>query len=127
LKSSFNLIAQKGSGYIVYLRGQEGRGIGLREKIKAYLLQDTGLDTIAANIELGHENDSRNWQDLIAILDQLEIKDVELITNNQAKVDAILKSGRSVNVIAVAPAVNQFNRSYLLTKKDKMKHMLGEI
>ena len=56
-----------------------------------------------------------------------KIKDVELITNNQAKVDAIVKSGRSVQVIAVAPAVNQFNRPYLLTKKDKMKHMLGEI
>jgi 3,4-dihydroxy 2-butanone 4-phosphate synthase/GTP cyclohydrolase II len=127
LKSSFNLIAQKGAGYIIYLRGQEGRGIGLGEKIKAYLLQDAGADTIAANLELGHENDARNWQDLISILDQLDIKDVELITNNQAKVDAIVKSGRSVKVIAVAPAVNQFNRSYLLTKKDKMKHMLGEI
>jgi len=127
LKSSFELIAQRGAGYIIYLRGQEGRGIGLSEKIKAYLLQDAGLDTIAANLELGHENDSRDWQDLISILDQLEIKDIELITNNQAKVDAILKSGRSVQVIAVAPAVNQFNRSYLLTKKDKMKHMLGEI
>jgi GTP cyclohydrolase II len=127
LKSSFYLIAQKGAGYIIYLRGQEGRGIGLSEKIKAYLLQDAGADTIAANLELGHENDSRNWQDLISILDQLEIKDVELITNNQAKVDAIVKSGRSVQVIAVAPAVNQFNRPYLLTKKDKMKHMLGEI
>ena len=127
LKSSFNLIAEKGAGYIIYLRGQEGRGIGLSEKIKAYLLQDAGLDTIAANLELGHENDSRDWQDLISILDQLEIKDVELITNNQAKVDAIVKSGRSVRVIAVAPTVNQFNRSYLLTKKDKMKHMLGEI
>ena len=127
LKSSFNLIAQKGSGYIIYLRGQEGRGIGLSEKIKAYLLQDAGADTIAANLELGHENDARNWQDLISILDQLDIKDVELITNNRAKVDAIVKSGRSVKVIAVAPAVNQFNRSYLLTKKDKMKHMLGEI
>jgi 3,4-dihydroxy 2-butanone 4-phosphate synthase/GTP cyclohydrolase II len=127
LKSSFNLIAEKGSGYIIYLRGQEGRGIGLSEKIKAYLLQDAGLDTIAANLELGHENDSRNWQDLISILDQLEIKDVELITNNQAKVDAIIKSGRTVQVRAVAPAVNQFNRSYLLTKKNKMKHMLGEI
>jgi 3,4-dihydroxy 2-butanone 4-phosphate synthase/GTP cyclohydrolase II len=127
LKSSFDLIAQKGSGYIIYLRGQEGRGIGLSEKIKAYLLQDAGADTIAANLELGHENDSRNWQDLITILDQLEIKDVELITNNQAKVDAIVKSGRSVQVIAVAPTVNQFNRTYLLTKKDKMKHMLGEI
>ena len=127
LKSSFNLIAQKGAGYIIYLRGQEGRGIGLSEKIKAYLLQDAGLDTIAANLELGHENDSRNWQDLIAILDQLEIKDVELITNNQAKVDAIIKSGRTVQVRAVAPAVNKFNRSYLLTKKNKMKHMLGEI
>lgn len=127
LKSSFDLIAQKGSGYIIYLRGQEGRGIGLGEKIKAYLLQDAGLDTIAANLELGHQNDIRDWQDLISILDQLEIKDVELITNNQAKVDALVKSGRSVQVIAVAPAVNQFNRPYLLTKKDKMKHMLGEI
>jgi 3,4-dihydroxy 2-butanone 4-phosphate synthase/GTP cyclohydrolase II len=127
LKSSFDLIAQKGFGYIIYLRGQEGRGIGLSEKIKAYLLQDAGLDTIAANIELGHQNDIRDWQDLISILDQLEIRDVELITNNQAKVDAVLKSGRSVQVIAVAPAVNQFNRTYLLTKKDKMKHMLGEI
>jgi 3,4-dihydroxy 2-butanone 4-phosphate synthase/GTP cyclohydrolase II len=127
LKSSFDLISQKGSGYIIYLRGQEGRGIGLSEKIKAYQLQDAGADTIAANLELGHENDARNWQDLISILDQLEVKDVELITNNQAKVDAIVNSGRSVQVIAVAPTVNQFNRSYLLTKKDKMKHMLGEI
>jgi GTP cyclohydrolase II len=109
------------------LRGQEGRGIGLSEKIKAYLLQDAGLDTIAANLELGHENDCRNWQDLIYILDQLNVSDVELITNNQAKVDAVIKSGRKVKVIAVAPTVNQFNRSYLLTKKDKMKHMLGEI
>lgn len=127
LKSSFYLIAEKGAGYIIYLRGQEGRGIGLSEKIKAYLLQDGGADTIAANLELGHENDSRDWQDLISILDQLEIKDVELITNNQEKVDTIVKSGRTVQVRAVAPAVNQFNRSYLLTKKNKMKHTLGEI
>jgi len=127
LKSSFELIAQKGSGYIIYLRGQEGRGIGLGEKIKAYLLQDDGLDTVAANLELGHENDARDWRDLISILDQLDVKDVELITNNQAKVDAVVKSGRTVKVISVAPSVNKFNRSYLLTKKDKMKHMLGEI
>ena len=127
LKSSFNLIAQKGHGYIIYLRGQEGRGIGLSEKIKAYLLQDQGLDTISANIELGHESDIRDWQDLITVLDQLKIKDIELITNNQLKVDAIEKSGRSVRVISVAPSVNEFNRSYLMTKKDKMKHMLGEI
>ena len=127
LKSSFDLIAEKGAGYIIYLRGQEGRGIGLSEKIKAYLLQDAGLDTIAANIELGHENDTRDWQDLISILDQLKIKDVDLITNNNAKVDAIVQSGRTVKVISVAPAVNDFNRSYLRTKKDKMKHMLGEI
>ena len=127
LKSSFNLIAQKGHGYIIYLRGQEGRGIGLSEKIKAYLLQDQGLDTISANIELGHESDVRDWQDLITVLDQLKIKDIELITNNQLKVDAIEKSGRSVQVISVPPSINEFNRSYLLTKKDKMKHMLGEI
>ena len=127
LKSSFNLIAQKSHGYIIYLRGQEGRGIGLSEKIKAYLLQDQGLDTISANLELGHESDVRDWQDLITVLDQLKIKDIELITNNQLKVDAIENSGRSVRVIAVPPSINEFNRSYLLTKKDKMKHMLGEI
>ena len=118
---------ETGHGYIIYLRGQEGRGIGLSEKIKAYLLQDQGLDTISANIELGHESDVRDWQDLITVLDQLKIKDIELITNNQLKVDAIEKSGRSVRVIAVPPSINEFNRSYLLTKKDKMKHMLGEI
>ena len=90
-------------------------------------MQDQGLDTISANIELGHESDIRDWQDLITVLDQLKIKDIELITNNQLKVDAIEKSGRSVRVISVAPSVNEFNRSYLMTKKDKMKHMLGEI
>ena len=90
-------------------------------------MQDQGLDTISANIELGHESDVRDWQDLITVLDQLKIKDIELITNNQLKVDAIEKSGRSVRVIAVPPSINEFNRSYLLTKKDKMKHMLGEI
>jgi 3,4-dihydroxy 2-butanone 4-phosphate synthase/GTP cyclohydrolase II len=127
LKRSFNLIAEAGYGYIVYLRGQEGRGIGLSEKIKAYLLQDKGLDTVAANLELGHENDARDWRDLVAILDQLQIRDIELITNNQAKVDAVSQSGRSVRVISVAPKVTEFNRSYLLTKKEKMKHMLGEI
>jgi 3,4-dihydroxy 2-butanone 4-phosphate synthase/GTP cyclohydrolase II len=127
LERSFTLIAQKGHGYIIYLRGQEGRGIGLSEKIKAYLLQDQGLDTISANIELGHKSDVRDWQDLITVLDQLKIKDIELITNNQLKVDAIENSGRSVRVISVPPSINEFNRSYLLTKKDKMKHMLGEI
>jgi GTP cyclohydrolase II len=90
-------------------------------------LQDAGADTISANLELGHQNDIRDWQELISILDQLGIKDVELITNNQAKVDAIVQSGRDVKVVSVAPVVNEFNRSYLLTKKDKMKHMLGEI
>jgi 3,4-dihydroxy 2-butanone 4-phosphate synthase/GTP cyclohydrolase II len=127
LKRSFELIVEKGYGYILYLRGQEGRGIGLSEKIKAYLLQDKGLDTVAANIELGHENDARDWRDLIAILDQLKIGDVELITNNQAKVDAIKESGRGVNVVSVAPAINEFNRAYLRTKKEKMSHLLGEI
>lgn len=127
LEQSFNLIAENSYGFIVYLRGQEGRGIGLSEKIKAYLLQDNGLDTVAANLELGHENDARDWRDLVAILDQLQIKDLDLITNNQEKVDAIVQSGRSVQRISVAPKVNQFNRSYLLTKKEKMNHMLGEI
>jgi len=127
LNKSFELIVSKGCGYIFYLRGQEGRGIGLSEKIKAYVLQDQGLDTISANLELGHSNDAREWQDVVELLDLLMVGGVDLITNNQDKVDAISQSGRKVNVVSVKPEVNVFNRHYLQTKKDKMNHMFGEI
>lgn len=127
LRGSFEKIVANGAGYIFYLRGQEGRGIGLSEKIKAYVLQDQGLDTIDANIELGHSNDLREWQDLVEILDLLKVGNVELITNNLAKIDAITQSGRTVTRVSIAPEVNEFNRKYLQTKKDKMHHMLGEI
>lgn len=127
LRGSFENIVAKGAGYIFYLRGQEGRGIGLSEKIKAYVLQDQGLDTIDANIELGHSNDVREWHDLVEILDLLKVGNVELITNNLAKIDAITQSGRKVTRVSISPEVNDFNRKYLQTKKDKMHHMLGEI
>ncbi len=127
LRGSFENIVAKGAGYIFYLRGQEGRGIGLSEKIKAYVLQDQGLDTIDANIELGHSNDVREWHDLVEILDLLKVGNVELITNNLAKIDAITQSGRTVTRVSISPGVNDFNRKYLQTKKDKMHHMLGEI
>ncbi len=127
LGTSFELIATKGAGYIIYLRGQEGRGIGLSEKIKAYVLQDHGLDTIEANLELGHSSDVREWRDLVQILDQLKIGDVELITNNQKKADAIAETGRLVKIISITPTINEFNQSYLRTKRDKMQHMLGKI
>ena len=127
LRGSFEKIVAKGDGYIFYLRGQEGRGIGLSEKIKAYVLQDQGLDTFDANIELGHLNDLREWQDLVEILDLLKVGNVELITNNLAKIDAITQSGRTVTRVSITSEVNDFNRKYLQTKKDKMNHMLGEI
>ena len=127
LATSFELIATRGAGFIIYLRGQEGRGIGLSEKIKAYVLQDQGLDTIEANLELGHSSDVREWRDLVQILDHLKIRDVDLITNNQKKADAIAETGRAVKIISITPTINEFNQSYLQTKRDKMQHMLGKI
>ena len=127
LATSFELIATRGAGFIIYLRGQEGRGIGLSEKIKAYVLQDQGLDTIEANLELGHSSDVREWRDLVQILDHLKIRDVDLITNNQKKADAIAETGRAVKIISITPTINEFNQSYLRTKRDKMQHMLGKI
>jgi 3,4-dihydroxy 2-butanone 4-phosphate synthase/GTP cyclohydrolase II len=122
LKAAMDLILEKGSGYIVYLRNHEGRGIGLAEKIRAYQLQDQGLDTVEANIALGHQVDPREWSDAVEILSALEISSVALMTNNPEKMQALSDSGIKSTIISLPIVANQYNQKYLETKAVKLGH-----
>ena len=123
LKAAMDLIVEKGSGYIIYLRNHEGRGIGLAEKIKAYQLQDRGLDTVEANIALGHQVDAREWSDAVEILVELGIKSVVLMTNNPEKIQALSDADIESTVHSLPIAANEFNKKYLDTKATKLGHI----
>ena len=125
LELSIKLIEKHGYGFIVYLRDHEGRGIGLTEKIKAYQLQDQGMDTIEANLHLGHEIDARDWSDAIAIIQSLGLTNIELLTNNPKKVLALQGAGIAVIAMPLVVASNQFNEKYLATKEAKLGHTRG--
>jgi 3,4-dihydroxy 2-butanone 4-phosphate synthase/GTP cyclohydrolase II len=113
---------ERGSGYIIYLRNHEGRGIGLAEKIKAYQLQDRGLDTVEANLALGHQVDAREWSDAVEILGELGLTDVVLMTNNPEKIQALSDAGIESTVHSLPIAANEFNQKYLDTKARKLGH-----
>ena len=125
LEQSINLIQDHGYGYIIYLRDHEGRGIGLTEKIKAYQLQDQGMDTIDANLHLGHEIDAREWSDAIAIVQALQISHVQSLTNNPNKVASLRNSGITVTQRQLVIISNTFNEKYLTTKEEKLGHTRG--
>jgi 3,4-dihydroxy 2-butanone 4-phosphate synthase/GTP cyclohydrolase II len=125
LEKSISMIQAHGHGYIVYLRDHEGRGIGLTEKIKAYQLQDAGMDTIDANLHLGHEIDARDWSDAIAIVKALGIKELTLLTNNPNKIQALHDAGVEVTQVNLTVAPNSFNEKYLATKEEKLGHLRG--
>ena len=125
LEKSISLIQSHGHGYIIYLRDHEGRGIGLTEKIKAYQLQDAGMDTIDANLHLGHEIDARDWSHAIAIVKALGIKELTLLTNNPHKIQALHAAGIEVTQINLTVAPNSFNEKYLATKEEKLGHLRG--
>ena len=113
-------------GVLVYLP-QEGRGIGLVEKIKAYHLQDQGLDTVEANLALGHHVDSRDYGVGIQILKDLGLTQVRLLTNNPKKTDAFIYGGFDLIVmdqVPIVPPIHEHNAKYLATKRDKMGHQL---
>jgi 3,4-dihydroxy 2-butanone 4-phosphate synthase/GTP cyclohydrolase II len=125
LEKSISMIQTHGHGYIVYLRDHEGRGIGLTEKIKAYQLQDAGMDTIDANLYLGHEIDARDWSDAIAIIQALGIKELTLLSNNPNKVAALRTAGVEVMQANLTVVPNTFNEKYLATKEEKLGHSRG--
>jgi len=125
LQSAMALIASEGRGIVVYLRGHEGRGIGLAHKIRAYSLQDGGLDTVDANTELGLPIDSREYGVGAQILADLGAHKLRLITNNPAKYGGIEGYGLEVvERVALNPLPTEENLKYLQTKRDRMGHLL---
>lgn len=126
LERSLQQIVEHGNGILIYLR-QEGRGIGLFEKIKSYQLQHDGHDTFEANILLGHEPDNRTYENAKMVLDGFGVERIRLITNSPSKVDQMTNLG--IEVVERVPLVispNKHNEKYLATKRDKFKHFLGD-
>jgi 3,4-dihydroxy 2-butanone 4-phosphate synthase/GTP cyclohydrolase II len=123
LKKSIAAIEAHGYGYVLYLRDHEGRGIGLTEKLKAYILQNEGLDTVDANLQLGHSIDSRDWSEAISILKNLGLASIQLLTNNPEKVKAVAESGIACQQIPLHIEPNEFNKKYLDTKAARLGHL----
>lgn len=123
LTRSLQIISEEG-GVLIYLR-QEGRGIGLFEKIKSYQLQSKGYDTFEANVLLGHHPDGRSYEMVKIVLDDLGVSSIRILTNNPSKVSDIAKLG--VNIVERVPIIikpNKHNKAYLETKKKKFHHLL---
>lgn len=124
LQLALQLISQAGRGVIIYLR-QEGRGIGLLEKLRAYNLQDDGYDTVDANLMLGHQPDGRDYTIAGRILQDLGVSSIQLLTNNPQKIESLQRFGVQVTSrIPLQTAVNQENAAYLQTKVSRMNHLL---
>jgi 3,4-dihydroxy 2-butanone 4-phosphate synthase/GTP cyclohydrolase II len=129
LEMALKMISNEGSGALIYLP-QEGRGIGLAQKIRAYALQDDGLDTVEANHALGFKADMRDYGIGLQILKDLGLSEVRLLTNNPKKTEAFNLRGfdlRVVDQVPIVPPVNEHNQRYLETKREKMGHQLPDV
>lgn len=129
LHLALEMIQNEGTGVLVYLP-QEGRGIGITEKIKAYALQDQGLDTVEANIALGYKADPRDYGVGIQLLKDIGLRKVRLLTNNPKKTDAFIYGGFDLEVVDQIPIVgpiHEHNASYLAAKRDKLGHRLPHV
>lgn len=127
LDAALELIGTVGRGVVVYLRGHEGRGIGIADKLRAYELQDQGRDTVEANQELGLPVDAREYGVGAAMLRDLGVTAVRLLTNNPAKLEGLAAEGLTiVERVALRTDPTEENLHYLETKRLRMGHMLGE-
>ncbi len=123
-EAAMKMIEKEGCGILLYMR-QEGRGIGLLNKIKAYALQDTGLDTVDANLALGFEEDMRDYKVSADILKILGVNEVRLITNNLTKIEGLVKNDiKIVERVPIQIKPNKNDAFYLKTKKERMNHLL---
>lgn len=126
LQEALKRISEEGRGVLLYLR-QEGRGIGLLNKIKAYNLQDQGADTVEANERLGFDADMREYGMAKDMLDYLQITSVQLMTNNPRKIKALTDLGINVDQRqALEVGKNSHNKAYLATKASKLDHLFGQ-
>ncbi|HTX40966.1 MAG TPA: GTP cyclohydrolase II [Acidobacteriaceae bacterium] len=122
LQMALRAIAREGNGVLIYEQ-QEGRGIGLMEKLRAYELQDHGLDTIDANLRLGHAVDARDYALAVSILEFLGIRSLRLISNNPQKIDAVVSSGiRLAERVPADVPGNPYSSRYLATKRERLRH-----
>lgn len=127
LHESLKIIENEETGIVLYLR-QEGRNIGLTEKIRAYSLQDEGLDTVDANIHLGYKPDERDYGIAANILKNLQVRSIKLLTNNPEKIRELTKAG--IKIIERLPLIiepSEFNKMYLETKARRSGHLLGDL
>ena len=126
LEEALKRIAKEGKGVVLYLR-QEGRGIGLINKIRAYNLQDQGADTVEANEKLGFAADLREYSMAKDMLNHLQVKSVQLMTNNPRKIKALMDLGINVDERqALEVGKNSHNEDYLATKVSKLDHLIGQ-
>jgi GTP cyclohydrolase II len=122
---SLQMIADTGEGVLLYLR-QEGRGIGLLDKLRAYNLQDEGFDTVDANLILGHQADEREYDIAASILRDLDIRSIRLLTNNPEKINELTRLGVVVTErVSLDSTVTPENARYLMTKVQRMNHLLN--
>ncbi|BDV40453.1 hypothetical protein DSM21852_37060 [Methylocystis bryophila] len=125
LEAALRLIAAEGRGALIYLRGHEGRGIGLSAKLRAYELQDKGNDTVDANLLLGLPVDGRSYEAAAAILRRLDVRSIKLLTNNPVKAEALIREGVSIVAIeSIETEPTRENISYLSIKRSRMGHKL---
>jgi 3,4-dihydroxy 2-butanone 4-phosphate synthase/GTP cyclohydrolase II len=126
LDYALDYISNQGEGGVaIYLRGQEGRGIGLINKLRAYSLQEQGYDTVEANLQLGLPSEAREYGAAVAILKDLGIDSVKLLSNNPAKADFLLDAGIEISeFLPVHVGLSPENKNYMETKRDKMGHLL---
>ena len=127
LDAAMAKIASRGRGIVLYLRGHEGRGIGLLSKLRAYNLQDAGEDTVDANLKLGLPVDAREYSVAAQLLDDLGVRSVRLLTNNPEKVDALAAHGFGVTRIPLPAVATPQNLRYLTTKRDRLGHQLESL
>ena len=127
LEVGLRRIASEENGLVLYLR-QEGRGIGLINKIRAYELQDRGLDTVDANLALGFRDDEREYSIAAHMLHSLRVRSVRLLTNNPAKVTGLAGCGVDITArLPLASAITPFNVRYLITKRDRLGHEIHDL
>lgn len=125
LHSALEMINEYGKGALVYMKGHEGRGIGIINKIKAYHLQEEGQDTVEANVSLGFKPDLRDYGMGAQIIRDLGFNNFNLITNNPKKIVGLNGYGLTVHdIVKIPPYINEYNKRYMETKKEKMHHMI---
>jgi 3,4-dihydroxy 2-butanone 4-phosphate synthase / GTP cyclohydrolase II len=128
LEAAMAAIAAEGRGVVLYLRGHEGRGIGLLSKLQAYELQDAGVDTVDANTELGLPADAREYSAGAQMLADLGVRSIRLLTNNPAKVTGLTACGVDITArVPLVTAVTPYNLRYLVTKRDRLGHQIQDL